>query len=57
MPTKDIIMHALISILVGASISFLTVVFQGILDLLHQFGPAGPGVIAGVAMSWRRFHA
>lgn len=56
MPTKEIIMNALVSILVGASISFLTVLFQGILDLLHDFGPAAPGVIAGMAMTWRRHH-
>ena len=42
-----------ISILIGASVSFLTVLFQGILDYLHQLGPAVPGVVVGIMHSMR----
>jgi hypothetical protein len=47
MTPKEIWRQALISILIGAIISFLTVLFQGLLDLLKDLPAEVPGVLAG----------
>jgi hypothetical protein len=41
---KDMLKHALVSVLVGAIVSFLTVLLQGLLNVLQngQFDFAGP---------------
>ena len=53
---KETLKQALIAILIGATISFLTTIFQGLLDFLHNAGPAMPGVIVGMGkylFKWR----
>lgn len=40
--------HALISILIGAAISFLTVLFQGLVDFLKDMPPEIPGSLVGM---------
>lgn len=47
--TKQEIKQALISLVVGASISFLTVLLQGLVGLLQQIPTAAPGSVAGMA--------
>ena len=47
MNKKDL-KHAAISILVGATVSFLTVLLQGLIDVLHQIPTELPGM--GVSM-------
>lgn len=39
---------ALLSIVIGASVSFLTVLFQGLLDFVKHAGPAVPGIAVAV---------
>lgn len=46
---RKTITHALVSILVGACVSFLTVIMQGLIDLLRQIPAELPG--AGAAMA------
>jgi hypothetical protein len=47
--TKEQIKHALISILIGAVVSFLTVLFQGLLNVLTNLPPEIPGTLIGMA--------
>ena len=52
--------HAFVSILIGACISFLTVVFQELVNWLQGLQPAAPGVIAGIGKylySWTSNHS
>ena len=51
-----VLKQALIAIVIGATISFLTVLFEGVLDLLKQAGPALPGTIVGMGkylLKWK----
>jgi len=45
---KQQLKQALISILIGAAISFLTVLFQGLLDYRGGIKESLPGVISGM---------
>jgi len=50
------IKQALIAILIGASISFLSVLFEGLLNLLQDHGPEVVGSLAGVGrflLKWK----
>lgn len=54
--TREHLKHLLLSVLIGAAVSFLTTLFQGILDLLHKVGPSLPGIVVGVGrylLTWR----
>ncbi len=48
MPVKDMWKQALMSILIGAAISFLTVLFQGIVDFLQNIPPEITGSLVGI---------
>lgn len=45
---KDQFKQVLTSILIGATISFLTVLFQGLLDYLGSVRDTLPGAVAGM---------
>lgn len=44
---KENIKDVLTAILIGATISFLTVLFQGLLEVLRQYGPELVGSAVG----------
>jgi len=46
--TKEQVKHVMLSILIGATVSFMTVLFQGILDVLKGISPETIGVMAGL---------
>lgn len=48
MAPKEIWKQALMSILIGAIISFLTVLFQGLVDFLKNIPPEVPGALVGM---------
>jgi hypothetical protein len=43
----DTLQQVIISIFIGAAISFVTTLMQGILEALQGFDPAAPGAVAG----------
>lgn len=55
----DTVKHAGMSILIGAIISFLTVLFQASIEWLNNLQPEVPGTVAGIAKyihSWKTSH-
>jgi len=46
---KETAKQAIISILIGASISFLTVLFQGVISWLNSLPAAEVGTVAGIS--------
>lgn len=51
LPTKENIKQVLISILIGAIVSFLTVLFQGLVEWLKHI----PAEIPAVAAAWGKY--
>ena len=54
--TKENLKQALISILVGAVVSFLTIMFQGLLGILHDMIPAASGALGGAACYFSKWN-
>ncbi len=50
MSTKDTLRHALITALIGALISFATVLFQEFVNILKHIPAELPGAIGGMAL-------
>lgn len=41
--------QALVSLLIGAGVSFITIILQGLIDILHTIPTQAPGTFAGMA--------